>query len=64
VVEVAFYPDAGSTYRVDTSKFSLRLNGKKEVLFPESPRTVTYTLKYPDPNRHLRVEAARELAMS
>lgn len=57
VVEVAFYPDSGRTYRVDTPKFSLRLNGKKGVLFPESPDTVAYTLKYADADRRPRVEA-------
>lgn len=58
VVEVAFYPDAGVRYRVDTPQFTLRLNGKKSVLFPESTGAVAYSMKYPDQGAHPNLEAA------
>jgi hypothetical protein len=58
VVEVAFYPDAGAGYRVDTPKFTLRLNGKKDGLLPESIGTVAYSMKYPDQGAHPALEAA------
>ena len=58
VVEVAFYPDAGVRYRVDTPQFTLRLNGKKSVLMPESASTVAYSIKYADQSAHPTLEAA------
>ena len=58
VVEVAFYPEAGVHYRVDTPRFTLRLNGKKNVLSPESTGAVAYSIKYADPGAHPTVEAA------
>lgn len=58
VVEVAFYPDAGARYRLDRPKFTLRLNGKKMGLLPESTGTVAYSMKYPDQSAHPALEAA------
>jgi hypothetical protein len=58
VVEVAFYPGPGVRSRVDTPKFTLRLNGKKNVLFPESASMVAYSMKFPDQSAHPGLEAA------
>ena len=57
VVEVAVYPQAGASYRVDASQFTLRLDGKKDVLFPQSPGLVAYSAKYPDGDTRPRLEA-------
>ena len=48
VVEVAVYPASGETVAVSAQHFSLRLNGKKEVLMPISPGFVAAAMKYPD----------------
>lgn len=61
VVEVAFYPEAGASYQVDTAKFTLRLNGKKDVLFPQVPGVVAYSMKHPESSTHPHLEAAAGL---
>jgi hypothetical protein len=48
VVEVAAYPLHRSGVQVDPRQFTLRINGKKDVLFPQSPGMVAASLKYPD----------------
>jgi hypothetical protein len=48
VVEVAVYPGLRSGVQIDTRKFTLRINGKKQVLFPQSAGMVAASLKYPD----------------
>jgi hypothetical protein len=48
VVEVAVYPVAPGTLLVAGSHFTLRLNGKKQVLLAQPPQFVAASLKYPD----------------
>jgi hypothetical protein len=57
VVEVAVYPAPEEKLPVSTRHFSLRLNGKREVLLPQSPGAVAASMKYPDWERRRRVEA-------
>jgi len=49
VVEVALFPAKGENL-VNASHFSLRVNGRKQALSPQSPEIVANALKYPDPN--------------
>src|SRR5713101_6561606 len=37
VVEVAVFPALGEPVEIGTSNFTLRLNGKKEGIYPEAP---------------------------
>lgn len=46
VVEVAVYPETPLT--VSVSQFSLRVNGKKERVFAQTPQFVAASLKYSD----------------
>ena len=48
VVEVAIFPHTGKVYDVRANRFSLRVNGKKEALFAQSPGMVIASVKYPD----------------
>jgi hypothetical protein len=48
VVEVAVYPAHRAAVEIDPRRFTLRINGKKQVLFPQSPGMVAASLKYPD----------------
>jgi hypothetical protein len=48
VVEVALYPPAGRPLAVSSGEFTLRLNGKKQVLHAQAPGFVAASLKYPD----------------
>jgi hypothetical protein len=48
VVEVALYPDPGRDVMVNAQHFTLRLNGKKDVRFPQAPSFVAASLKYSD----------------
>jgi hypothetical protein len=48
VVEVAVYPSDREGVQIDARKFTLRLNGKKQVLFAQAPGMVAASLKYPD----------------
>ena len=48
VAEVAIYPLQRSGVQVDIRKFTLRLNGKKQVLFPQAAGMVAASMKYPD----------------
>jgi hypothetical protein len=48
VVEVALYPDPGRDVTVNAQHFTLRLNGKKDVRFPQAPSFVAASLKYSD----------------
>jgi len=47
VVEVAVYPTHGLV-NMSAERFTLRLNGKKSVLYTQSPGMVAGSLKYPD----------------
>lgn len=48
VVEVALYPAPGQPLLVSDAQFTLRLNGKKQVLHAQAPGFVAASLKYPD----------------
>ena len=57
VVEVALYPSAEEPLMVAIEHFTLRLNGKKQVLFAQAPGFVAASLKYPDWEPHPKLEA-------
>ncbi len=57
VVEAALFPPRGGTVSVSPGAFSLRINGKKRAVLPESPGMVSASLKYPDWERRPRLEA-------
>jgi hypothetical protein len=46
VVEVAIYPD--KPVIILSANFTLRVNGKRSMLYPEAPGFVAASLKYPD----------------
>jgi len=47
VVEVALFPPKGHTVRAEPGKFTLRVNGKKNLLSPEAPSMVAASLNHP-----------------
>ncbi len=48
VVEVALYPPKGETFEIHNAEFTLRINGKKQVLQPEAPGMVVQEMKHPE----------------
>lgn len=58
VVEAAVYPEPGRPVLVAHSHFTLRLNGSKQVLFPQTPGIVAASLKYPDWERRPTLTAS------
>jgi len=48
VIEVALYPPRGQPLVVSSGQFTLRVNGKKQVLHAQAPGFVAASLKYPD----------------
>lgn len=58
VVEVAVFPPAHSQMSVNTGQFTLRINGKKSVLFPQTPGMVAASVKYPDWQSRPTLEAS------
>jgi hypothetical protein len=48
VFEVALYPPKGTKPLVSAGHFSLRVNGKRQVLHPQTAGIVAAALKYPD----------------
>jgi hypothetical protein len=48
VFEVAVFPGRGEAAEIRTGTFTLRVNGKKQALYPDSPGFVAASLKYPD----------------
>ena len=46
-IEVALYNDGNKPFSLSAGHFSLRLNGKKQVLFPQSLGIVQASVKYP-----------------
>ncbi len=56
VVEVAVFPVFGESIEISTSTFTLRLNGKKEVISAEGPGFVAASVKYPDWEQRKNVE--------
>lgn len=57
VVEVALFPPKGDGMMISADAFSLRMNGKKQAILPQSPGMVAASLKYPDWGRRPRLEA-------
>jgi hypothetical protein len=51
VVEVAVFPLTLSGVTVSSSQFTLRINGRKTPVFPQSTGMVAASLKYPDYER-------------
>jgi hypothetical protein len=51
VVEVALYPPKGETFEIHNSDFTLRINGKKDVLHAEAPNQVVAEEKHPEWNQ-------------
>lgn len=48
VVEVALYAPRGEEVMVSTSRWALRVNGKKQALAAQAPQFVAAAFKYPD----------------
>ncbi|HPQ15661.1 MAG TPA: hypothetical protein PLP04_10545, partial [Bryobacteraceae bacterium] len=48
VVEVAVFPPKGREIQLSAGQFTLRINGKKDVIFPQPAGFVAASLKYPD----------------
>ena len=48
VVEVAIFPPKGTQYEVTPTDFSLRINGKQEVLHAVQPTMVAADMEHPD----------------
>ncbi len=48
VIELAAYPERGRRFLLAAGHFTLRINGKKSLLFPQTPGMVAAALKYPD----------------
>ncbi|MBZ5578930.1 MAG: hypothetical protein LAP40_20405 [Acidobacteriia bacterium] len=61
VFEVAFYPTQHASYRVSPSQFALRLNGKKQALYPQEPGLVAASMKHPDDGSYPGFEAGAGL---
>ncbi len=61
VVEVAVYPAGGRPLLVSHGQFTLRVNGRKSVLFPQAPSFVAASLKYPDWERRPTLTAGAGL---
>ena len=51
VVEVAVFPLTPAGVTVSAGQFTLRINGKKTPVFPQSPGMVAASIKYPDYER-------------
>jgi len=47
IVEVAFFPPKGESVLVESSMFSLRVNGKKELLLPAAPTMAASVMRQP-----------------
>jgi hypothetical protein len=48
VIDVALFPPRDQAVEIASGTFTLRLNGKKQVLYPVVPGFVAASLKYPD----------------
>jgi len=57
VVEVAVYPAREAAVQIGNGTFVLRINGRKQTLYPDAPGFVAASLKYPDWERRMNVEA-------
>ncbi len=48
IVELAVYPHAREEFLLSHQHFTLRINGKKSAIFPQTPGMVAASLKYDD----------------
>jgi hypothetical protein len=48
VVEVAVFPPKGETFVIENANFSLRINGKKQLVQPHPPTMVAASLQHPE----------------
>jgi hypothetical protein len=60
VVEVAVFPGRDQSVEIGSRTFALRLNGKKEVTYPDAPGFAAASVKYPDwvQRKNLEVQAS------
>ena len=56
VVEVAVFPGRLEPVEIGNYTFTLRINGRKEVILPDSPGFVAASLTYPDWEQHRQAE--------
>src|SRR5579863_3176985 len=57
VVEVAVFPGHGTPVEIGTLSFGLRINGRKQLIYPDAPGFVAASLKYPDWEPHANAQA-------
>lgn len=57
MVEIEVLPDKSTPIRLASGEFHLRINGKKELLAPETPGMVAASLQYSDWSQRARLEA-------
>ena len=57
VLEVAVYPAQGESFMVSSGHFTLRVNGRKQTLYPQTPGMVAASLKYADWERRPTLQA-------
>lgn len=56
VVEVAVFPGRQEPVEIGTNTFTLRINGRKEIIFHDTPGFVAASLTYPDWEQRRRAE--------
>lgn len=56
VVEVAVFPGRAEPVEISNNTFTLRINGKKEIIYRDTPGFVAASLKYPDWEQHPQAE--------
>lgn len=56
VVDVAVYPRNKQPVRIAASHFALKLNGKKSLVYAQTPGMVAASMKYPDWQQRPRLE--------
>ncbi len=57
VVEIEVLPDKSTPIRLTSGEFRLRINGKKDLLAPETPSMVAASLQYSDWSQRPRLVA-------
>jgi hypothetical protein len=56
VVDVAVFPGRHEPVEIGNNTFTLRINGRKEIIFRDTPGFVAASLTYPDWEQHRRTE--------
>jgi hypothetical protein len=56
VVDVAVFPGRLEPVEIGTNTFTLRINGRREIIFRDTPGFVAASLTYPDWEQHRRTE--------